>query len=91
VKTANGDLLLGAVAHGGVVAETGFGKVDIGVVAGVAAWLELNTGFGAVHNDLAAAEAPPSGEDAVEIRARTAYGDITIRRSAADQVAGRGS
>ena len=40
---ANGDILLGAVAQGEVVAETGFGKVDIGVVDGVAAWLELKT------------------------------------------------
>jgi Toastrack DUF4097 len=90
-KTAKGDILLGAVARGAVVAETGFGKVEIGVVAGVAAWLDLNTGFGAVDNDLVAADGPPSGEDAVEIRAHTGFGDITIRRASADQVAGRGS
>jgi len=91
VKTANGDILLGAVARGAVVAETGLGKVDIGVVDGVAAWLELNTGYGAVQNDLAAADRPGSGEDAVEIRARTTYGDITIRRSFADHIDGKGS
>ena len=80
-KSANGDILLGAVAHGEVLAETGFGKVDIGVVDGVAAWLELKTSFGRVNNDLDSATRPAPGEDAVEIRARTSFGDITIRRA----------
>ena len=43
------------------MAETGFGQVDIAVVDGVAAWLELKTGFGRVHNDLEAADQPASG------------------------------
>ena len=90
-KTANGDILLGTVAQGEVVAETGFGQVDIAVVDGVAAWLELKTGFGRVHNDLEAADRPAPGEDAVEIRARTGYGDITIRRSTGTQNERKGS
>ena len=80
-KTANGDILLGSVGRGEVVAETGFGDVDVAVVEGVPAWLELKTGFGRVRSELAAADGPEAGEDAVEIRARTGYGDITIRRS----------
>jgi DUF4097 and DUF4098 domain-containing protein YvlB len=80
-KSANGDVRLGEVARGVVLAQTGFGKVDIGILDGVAAWLDLNTRFGNVHNDLDAAERPESGEDAVEVRARTSYGDITIHRS----------
>src|SRR5262249_25563622 len=55
-KTANGDVLLGAVAGGQVVAETGFGKVDVGVVDDVPAWLELHTSYGAVRNELDAAD-----------------------------------
>ena len=81
-KTANGDILLGAVARGEVVAETAFGQVDIGVLDGVPAWLELKTSFGSVRNELEAADQPAPGEEAVEIRARTGYGDITIHRSA---------
>ena len=38
-----------------------FGRVDIAVVDGVAAWLELKTGFGSVHNDLEAADSPAAG------------------------------
>src|SRR5215218_2974424 len=83
-KSANGDVRLGEVAHGAVLAQTAFGKVEIGIRDGVAAWLDLNTRFGNVHNDLDAAERPESGEDAVEVRARTAFGDITVHRSSAD-------
>jgi hypothetical protein len=85
-KTANGDVRLGEVAHGDVLAQTGFGKVEIGIRDGVAAWLDLNTHFGNVHNDLDAAERPEPGEDAVEVRARTAFGDITINRSVANDI-----
>jgi DUF4097 and DUF4098 domain-containing protein YvlB len=84
-KSANGDILIGTVARGPVVAETAFGKVDIGVVDGVVAWLELKTGHGRVHNELDSAESPAPDEDAVEIRARTSYGDITIRRAGGNQ------
>jgi hypothetical protein len=90
-KTANGDILLGAVARGEVVAETAFGKVDIGVLDGVPAWLELKTNFGTVRNELEAADDPGPGEEAVEIRARTGYGDITIHRSVASENGGRKS
>jgi Putative adhesin len=84
-KSANGDVRLGEVARGAVVAQTGFGKVEIGVLDGVAAWLDLNTRFGSVNNDLDAAERPAPGEDVVEVRARTSFGDITIHRSFASR------
>jgi hypothetical protein len=83
-KSANGDVRLGEVAHGAVLAQTAFGKVEIGIRDGVAAWLDLNTRYGNVRNDLDAAERPGPGEDAVEVRARTAFGDITIHRSSAN-------
>jgi hypothetical protein len=80
-KTANGNVRLDEVAHGPVVAQSAFGAVDIGVRDGVPAWLELETKFGTVHNDLDAADRPAPGQDAVEVRAHTSMGDITIRRS----------
>jgi Toastrack DUF4097 len=79
-KTANGDIVLGAVACGEVVAETGWGRVEISVANGVPAWLELHTNHGRVRNELHAASAPEPSEEAVEIRARTGHGDITIHR-----------
>ena len=84
VKNSNGDVRLGEVAHGTVDAQTAMGKVEIGIRDGAGAWLDLNTRYGTVRNDLDAAERPGPGEDAVEVRARTAFGDITIHRSSAN-------
>lgn len=84
-KSANGHIHLGEVAHGAIVAQSGFGDVAVGIRDGVAAWLDLHTGFGNVQNDLDSSERPEPGDDAVEIHARTSYGDITIRRSSATQ------
>jgi hypothetical protein len=86
VKTANGNVRVGEVTRGAVVAQTAFGKVEIGVLDGVAAWLDLNTKYGSVQNDLDAAEQPAPGEKAVEVRARTSFGDITIHRSFASDI-----
>jgi len=82
-KTANGDVSLGDVEGGTVVAQTAMGRVDIGIREGVAAWLDLDTKFGKVYNELDSAARPQPGEQTVEIRARTSFGDITIHRAAA--------
>jgi len=79
-KTANGDVHVGEVSVGAIEAETARGRIEIGVADGVAAWLDLKTGFGNVHNNLDAAAQPAAGEDMVQVRARTAFGDISIRR-----------
>ncbi|HYT38561.1 MAG TPA: DUF4097 family beta strand repeat-containing protein, partial [Acidimicrobiia bacterium] len=80
-KTANGDVRLRDVTRGAVVAETARGKVEIGIRDGVAAWLDLDTRFGTVQTELEAAERPAAGEAAVEVRARSSFGDITVRRA----------
>lgn len=80
-KTANGDVRVGEVAHGAVVAQTAFGALEVGIREGVAAWLDLSTGFGTVYNDLDAAPDPGGASGTVEVRASSACGDITIRRA----------
>jgi len=77
-KTANGDIRLRQVGSGVVLAETACGQIDIGVLNGVAAWLDLNTRFGTVHSDLDTVEHPDSGDATVEVRARTSFGDVTV-------------
>jgi DUF4097 and DUF4098 domain-containing protein YvlB len=80
-KTANGAVRLGEVATGDVVAQTAAGDLDVGVRDGVAAWLDLHTGFGHVRNDLDASGAPVGDEDTVDVHASTSFGDIAIHRS----------
>ena len=80
-KTANGDVRLGQVERGAVVAQSAFGSVEVGVRDRVPAWLDLDTKFGTVQNDLDAADRPQPSEDAVEVHAQTSMGNITIHRS----------
>ena len=80
-KTANGDVRLGAVSSGTVVAETARGELEIGIAAGTAAYLDLHTNFGRVDSELERSEAPQSRGETVEVRARTGFGDIWVRRA----------
>jgi DUF4097 and DUF4098 domain-containing protein YvlB len=80
-KTAAGDIEIGDVASGSVVLETAAGGLDIGLREGVAAWLDAKTSFGHVLNLIGDATGPDSAQGTVEIRARTAFGDISIHRA----------
>jgi DUF4097 and DUF4098 domain-containing protein YvlB len=80
-KSSNGNIRLGEVARGSVVLETSLGDLEVGVAAGTAAWLQVNTAFGHVRNLLEGASQPDESDETVEVRGRTSYGDITIRRS----------
>ena len=79
-KSANGDVRLGEVVRGSVVLETKMGDLEVGVREGTAAWLDVNSRFGHVHNSLDAADAPEPSAETVEVRARTSVGEIVIRR-----------
>jgi DUF4097 and DUF4098 domain-containing protein YvlB len=80
-STGNGDIRVGEVTHGTAALKTGFGEIEIGLSAGTAARLDLYTHFGRVHNQLTASDGPEGSDQVVEVRARTSYGDIVIRRS----------
>jgi DUF4097 and DUF4098 domain-containing protein YvlB len=80
-KTSNGSIRLGEVARGSVMLETAMGDLEIGIAEGTAARLAVNTGFGHMHNLLENAARPEATDETVEVRGRTSYGDITIRRS----------
>jgi hypothetical protein len=79
--TAHGTLRVAEVARGVVQLETSYGAIEVGVREGTAAWLDVRSGFGQVRNTLTASEAPGKTEDTVEVRARTRYGNIDVRRA----------
>lgn len=81
-RSALGDVEIGQVESGTVTAHTAAGRVEIGVRAGVAAWLDVTTKFGHVRNDLDTAEQPDGTLPTVEVHVHTGYGDIGIHRSA---------
>jgi DUF4097 and DUF4098 domain-containing protein YvlB len=85
-KTAKGSLRVGDAARGSVELQTHLGDIEVGVREGSAAWLDLRSSAGAVHNALDAADAPGASAETLEVRARTHLGDIVIARPAASAV-----
>ena len=80
-KTAHGSVRIGEVARGSVVLQSGAGELEVGVREGTAAWLDVSSKSGGVHNSLDAVDGPGDADETVEVRARTGHGDIVIRRS----------
>ncbi|MYV97724.1 DUF4097 family beta strand repeat-containing protein [Streptomyces sp. SID3343] len=80
-KTALGSVRIDEIVRGTTVLESGAGEVEIGIRAGTSAWLDVRTSFGQVRNTLDAADAPEKSSETVSVRARTALGDVVIRRA----------
>ncbi|RLP94606.1 DUF4097 family beta strand repeat-containing protein [Micromonospora sp. CV4] len=80
-RTAYGNVRLGEVVRGSIELETSYGAIEVGVRRGTAAWLDVSSRHGRVHNALDATDSPAQTDDTVEVRASTSYGDIMIRRA----------
>ncbi|MEE1782193.1 DUF4097 family beta strand repeat-containing protein [Streptomyces sp. SP17BM10] len=74
ISTARGDIRIAEAAGGAVVLSTQSGDITVGAAAGVSATLDAGTGHGRITNAL-----KNDGSAALDIRATTAYGDITAR------------
>ncbi len=81
VKTAHGGVRLDEVVRGEVQLESSYGALEVGVRNGTAAWLDVATQHGSVINSLGVQDGPGESEETVEVRARSSWGDIVIRRS----------
>jgi hypothetical protein len=81
VKTANGDIRVGRLFRGSATLETASGRLEIGIEEGTAAWVDASTKFGRIRNTLAPADEPGRSTETVQVRARTAFGDVLIARS----------
>ncbi len=85
VKTANGEIRAGRVASGSVTLETGNGGIWIGIEEGTSAWIDAVTKFGQIRNTLSPTENPDATSETVEVRARTAFGDVVITRAPSEE------
>jgi hypothetical protein len=81
--TAHGTLRVAEVARGTVQLETSYGAIEVGIREGTAAWLDVSASSGQVRNTLTASQSPEKSEETVNIRARTRYGNIDVRRAKA--------
>ncbi|MCA0144351.1 DUF4097 family beta strand repeat-containing protein [Blastococcus sp. LR1] len=79
--TKYGQVRVTEAVRGELVLETSYGTVEAGVREGTAAWLDLQASAGRVRNLLDAADGPDDAVEIVEIHARTAYGDVVVRRA----------
>lgn len=79
--TARGALRVAEVARGTVQLESDYGAIEVGIREGTAALLDVRSECGQVRNTLAASDTPRSAEGAVEVRARTRWGNIDVRRA----------
>ena len=89
-KTANGNTRIGQVGTGDVQLASGAGAIEIGIPLGTVAWLDLNSHYGEVRNELDAANGPDAADRTVKVSARTGAGDIVVRRSTPATAAGPG-
>jgi hypothetical protein len=80
-RTAHGAVRIGEIVRDDITVGTAYGDVEIGVREGTAAWLDLRSDKGTVRNTLDDADGPGASEETAEVRARTSYGDILVRRA----------
>jgi hypothetical protein len=87
-KTASGDVEIGRIRTGTTTINSASGDVKVGVAAGTGVWLDLNTASGSTKSDLTMDDAAPAaGQQAtLELRVRTASGDITINRAPESEI-----
>ncbi len=85
-KTASGDVKVGVAREGDVRIHTASGDVMLGIQAGTPVWLDLATASGRTTSDLNTGDGnPPAGGVSLNVKVRTASGDISLRRVATVQ------
>ena len=80
LSSASGDLVVDTQHRGGVVAKNASGDVRIGIPGGVPVWTDVSTVTGRISSSLEGAGQPQSGEDYIEVRAKTVSGDIALKQ-----------
>ncbi|MBG0566755.1 DUF4097 family beta strand repeat-containing protein [Actinoplanes aureus] len=80
-STANGDIRMSELVRGSATLRSGAGRIEIGIRQGTAARLDVHTHYGRIRNEMTATDGPVETDEQAEVRARTGFGDILIRRS----------
>jgi DUF4097 and DUF4098 domain-containing protein YvlB len=78
LSTGSGDCTVDRIDRGQVLVKGASGSVRIGVPAGVPVWTDISTVTGSIRSELAGAGQPVEGQDHVEVRAKTATGDVVL-------------
>lgn len=78
---SSGGIRVSDATRGRIDLRTSVGDLEVGIHEGTAAWLDLNTKYGTVRNSLGSSAGPADSDETAEVHARTATGDIIIRRA----------
>ncbi|MFP5022553.1 DUF4097 family beta strand repeat-containing protein [Pseudonocardia phyllosphaerae] len=79
-RTSYGGVRIGRLTRGEVSLSSTHGRLEAGIAATTAAWLDLDTGA-RIDNELTAREDPTGFTEKVAVTARSREGDIVIRRA----------
>jgi DUF4097 and DUF4098 domain-containing protein YvlB len=79
-STGSGDLHVDVAHRGRVTVKGASGDVRLGVPTGTPVWTDITTASGRISSDVGGAGEPADGQDFLEVRARTASGDITLQQ-----------
>ena len=80
-RSAYGQVAIGEQVRGSASVSGSYGAVTVGIPTGTAAYLDLRSDHGQVRSELDRTPEPRPDIERAAIRARTSYGDITIRRA----------
>ena len=81
LRNTYGAVRVGELLSGTCTVRTSYGAVEVGIPTGTAAYLDLRSDHGRVRSELDRATEPRPDVERAVVRARTSYGEITIRRS----------
>jgi len=82
-RSAHGPIRVREVSGGTIRLENGYADVDVGVPKGIAAWIDAVAAHGRVRNELTPDPEAAASDHSVELRLRTNYGEVIIRRATA--------
>jgi DUF4097 and DUF4098 domain-containing protein YvlB len=82
VRTASGDVELRSVVRGKVDVQSASGDVQVGIRQGSTVYIDASSMSGDMTSELGISDTPPESDGpAVDFRARTMSGDVTVRRA----------
>lgn len=80
-RSAHGVLRVREAAGGSVDLENGYADVEVGVPAGVAAWIDAAAEHGAVRNELTPDPDAATSDRAVRLHLRSNWANVVVRRT----------
>jgi DUF4097 and DUF4098 domain-containing protein YvlB len=82
IRTASGDIRIRSARRGKIDITSASGDVEVGIRRGSSVYIDASSMSGDMTSDMDVSDAPPvSDGPAVDFRARTMSGDVTVKRA----------